>query len=89
MKVLAHHENARRAFERDEPGQHFVENAPERVDVGASVDRVAGDLLGRHVLGRAEDREASVRSLPLGRRARVGGERGRDAEVEQLDAALA
>ena len=45
------------------PGEHLVEHAAERVEVGARVDRPAGDLLGRHVLGRAEDREARLRAL--------------------------
>ena len=49
------------------PGEHLVEHAAERVDVGAPVDRIAGDLLGRHVLGRAEDGEAAQRALLLGR----------------------
>ena len=40
-------------------GEHLVEHAPERVEVRAAVDRIARDLLGRHVLGRPEDREAA------------------------------
>ena len=38
--------------------EHLVEHAAERVEVGAGVDGRAGRLLRRHVLGRAEEREA-------------------------------
>ena len=56
-----------------------IEHAAERVDVGAPVDLLALDLLGRHIRGRADD-------LPGARQLRVaggGGELGQ-AEVDQL-----
>ena len=43
------------AEERRETGQCLVEHGAQRKDVGASVDLAPDDLLGRHVLGRAED----------------------------------
>ena len=49
------------------PGQHFVEHAAEREDVGAVVGLLALDLLRRHVVERAEDR-ARRRSAGAGRR---------------------
>ena len=59
-----------RARERRLPGQALVEDAAERVDVGALVERVAGDLLGRDVLERADDlardRDARERAGALG-----------------------
>ena len=69
------------------PGEHLVEHAAERVEVGAAVDGIARDLLGRHVLGRPEDGEAAQRALPVGRGplARLSVERDGHAEVEQLD----
>ena len=38
----------------DSPVEDLVEDAAERVDVGAAVDRVVAQLFGRHVAGRAE-----------------------------------
>ena len=35
--------------------RELVEHDADRVDVRARVDRLAADLLGRHVAGRAED----------------------------------
>ena len=60
-------------------GEHLVEHAAERVDVGAAVDRLAADLLGRHVLRRAEH-VAGLRHRVL-RAAAVVAQLG-DAEVE-------
>ena len=42
-----------RALERGRPGQRLEGQAAERVDVGASVGRLAEDLLGRRVVDRA------------------------------------
>jgi len=56
--------------------QRLVEDDPERVDVGASVDRLALDLLGGDVLGRP-DHEAlggEVAALGCLRDAEVGDE---------------
>ncbi len=46
------HRDVRLAPERRLAREAFVEHAAERVDVGASVDVVAGDLLGRDVVDR-------------------------------------
>ena len=43
------------AAERPHAGEHFVEHAPERPDVGALVDGLPARLLRAHVRGRAED----------------------------------
>ena len=50
----------------DAPGQHLVEHAAERPDVGALVDRLATRLLGAHVGGGADDSA----SAPPSRRTR-------------------
>ena len=54
----------------DLAGQHLVEDAAQRVDVGATVDRVALDLLGGDVVGgphpQAGPRQASGRPRALG-----------------------
>ena len=76
-----------RAGEGMPPGEHLVQQAAERPHVGAPVHRLAEELLGAHVLRRADDgagagdaqlvrvdERALVRRVP------------RDAEVEQLDA---
>ena len=41
-------------------GQHLVEHAAERPDVGAPIDRLAARLFGAHVAGRAENQAADV-----------------------------
>ncbi len=41
--------------ERHLAGQHLVHDAADRVDVDAVIGRLPLRLLGRHVLGRAED----------------------------------
>ena len=58
-------------------GEHFIKHGGERIDVGASVDHaIAGRLLGRHVLRRAE------RQSGLGDPPAAGIRDGqRDAEV--------
>src|SRR3712207_7542742 len=43
------------ALERHVAGEHLEEDDPERVDVRLAGDRVAQGLLGRDVVGRAED----------------------------------
>ena len=70
------------ADERRPPGEQLEEHAAGGVQVGARVDRLALRLLGREVLGRADD------GLGLGHR-RVGvGHRAGDAEVHHLDRAV-
>ena len=60
------------------PGEHLVEHAAQRVDVGAAIDRPGPDLLGRDVVRRADPgagaRQAALRPEPLG-----------EAEVGQVD----
>jgi hypothetical protein len=67
------------AGERRATGEHLEQHAAERVDVGAPVDLLALDLLGRHVRGRADDL-AGARQLRV---AGGGGELGQ-AEVDEL-----
>jgi hypothetical protein len=71
--------------ERPAPGEHLVDHAPEREDVGASVHRPSLRLLGRHVRRRANHGRGARRE----RRHRVRGrrllEQLRHAEVEELD----
>ena len=46
-------------------GQRLEQQAPERVDIGTSVDLVPADLLGRHVVDRPH--QASVGWLTIRR----------------------
>ena len=78
---------------RARPGQALVEDARERVLVGAPVDRAALDLLGRDVVDRAD--EAAVAGQARDRRdvagdAEVADERalGGDQDVARLDVAM-
>src|SRR5690606_38654631 len=64
------------AMEQALDRQHLVHHDAEREDVAAPVERLAEDLLGRHVRVLAFDR--------AGARARVRAARLRDAEIEQL-----
>ena len=60
------------------PGQREVQHASERVDVGAPVDGLAADLLGRHEVHRPDP--AAGRGQP------AFGERvAREAEVAEVD----
>ena len=63
------------AAERQHAGEHLEQHDAQRVQVGAAVDLLAGDLLGRHEAGRAQHQAG----LGL---ARVGD--ARDAEVGDL-----
>jgi hypothetical protein len=75
----------RRARERRTPGERLEENRAEREHVGPAVGRVAGDLLGRHVVRCADD---DAREREAGLAGRVEADRfARQAEVEQLHAA--
>ncbi len=80
----------RAASEERASGQHFVQHATEREDVGASVDAIAADLLWRHVAERAEH---DVRRRSRQRRTIAIEERHLDptqgqTEVENLDRAV-
>jgi hypothetical protein len=76
------------------PGEQFVEHAAERPDVAARVGLAALELLGRHVLERAEQRALGgepCRRLRerRERRARAparGGHRAGESEVHELRA---
>jgi hypothetical protein len=72
------------------PGEHLVEARPEREDVGAEVDRLAADLLGRHVAGGPHDElraGAADGGDPRRDVARLRPD-PRDPEVEDLRAAV-
>ena len=70
----------RRAAVRRPAGEAVVEQRPERVDVGAAVERVALRLLGRDVVAGSEH--------PPGIRQRRRVVDARDAEVGQLGVAV-
>ena len=70
---------ARVGGERRVPRQTLEENAAERVHVGARVDRIAEELLGTHVLGRADHEPALRQRVFLRIVHRLG-----DAEVDDL-----
>ena len=63
-------------FERPLIAQQLVEHAPNREDVGGGRDRAVGDLFGRHVGRRADDRPGACGIRLL---------QPRDAEVHDLD----
>ena len=79
LHVLVHDRHVVAAAVGRVAGQHLVHDDAEAVDVGALVDLLAEDLLGRHVFRRADDvarlRELRVAAL------RGGG----DAEVHDLE----
>ena len=66
--------------ERRGPGQHVERDAAQRIDVGATVEVVAADLLGGDVVGRAED---DAPGGQLGGLAVGGVGEGADSEVRQ------
>ena len=78
VQQLVHH-GGHRAGERLLAGQQLVQHDAAREQVGASVDRLAEQLLGRHVARRADHR-AGLREI---RRVEP-----RDAEVGHLDLAV-
>ena len=82
LDVLVHHRHVVAAGVRRHAGHHFVQDHAERVDVGALVHFLAEDLLGRHVLRRADD-VAGLRELRV-----AFALRGGDAEVHDLQQAL-
>ena len=75
------------AVERPLPGKALVEDAAERVDVGAAVDRAALDLLGRHVVDRADEAAlAGQAARPRRRGGRGRSRRRRRARHRRLGA---
>ena len=79
--VLGEHAHEGLGVERHVAGQHLVQDAAGGVDVDAMVGLVALGLLGRHVLGRAEDHPGARQPrAALVERRHLG-----DAEVEHLD----
>src|SRR5262249_57434166 len=78
------------AIEEVAAGKHARENEPAGEDVGAMVDDLAADLLGRHVLRRAGDLavhgDGGVIGTVLGR---DGGALVREPEIQKLDETFA
>ena len=74
-EVLHRDLHRRVAGERHLPGEHLVEDDPERVQVGTLVDRLPACLLRREVLRRPDDRA---------RLGHLGGAAPRDPEVGHL-----
>lgn len=58
---------------------YLVENAPERPNVGLEVIAVLIDAFGRHVVGRADERESHASAL---------AKEPAQAEIAQLNSAL-
>src|SRR5262249_48594032 len=77
LQLLQENRRRRLIRERHFADEHLVQDDAERVDIAARIDSPALDLLGRHVVGRAE-RAAGAREL----RRLVEGLG--DAEVDQL-----
>ena len=77
VQVREHRRRDRPARVGHLAGQRVVEDAAERVDVGARVDLLAGELLGRHEVDGAD---------PLARRGqpRVGADDLREPEVGEV-----
>ncbi len=67
------------ADERRRAGDHLMNETAKRVDVGARVDGVTGDLLGGHIRRRADDHAAAGQRLALGGASELG-----QAKVDEL-----
>ena len=81
LDVLVHDGHVVAAVVGRLAGEHLIQDDAERVDVGALVDLLAEDLLGRHVFRRA-DHVAGLGELRVALLLRGG-----DAEVHDLDQA--
>ena len=79
------------ALERAASGEHLVEDAAQREDVGAMIAALPANLLGRHVTDRAEHDARFGRGRNRGRVRRRERVRGlpRQTEIEDLDRAVA
>ena len=86
LQMLRHHLHRRVAVEDLLAREQVVGDASERVEVGASIDRVAQHHLGRHVAGRADDEPRLGRQRLL--QAAIG-DGLHQAEVEDLDEVVA
>jgi len=80
--MLAHHHQRIIALVGQSASQTFVQKHAQRINVGALIAAIAFDLLGRHVIGRANLR----RHLAPGDAARALHKR--DAEIHHLRAAI-
>ena len=84
MEDLLHDGPGARTAERFLAGEELIQDDAGREDVAALVDVAGGDLLGRHVRRRADER-AGLRALDRGL---VGVLHARHAEVGELGARL-
>ena len=90
MHDLVERVDERLRFERPHARDRFVQDAAERKHVGARIDRTAGDLLRRHVAGRAEDfavlRERAERGRVGADRipSAIGVDQFRQSEIDDL-----
>lgn len=82
LLVLHREADGRIAAERHFAAEELVEKDAEGVDVAAGIDALTLELLGRHVVGRADD------DAGRGDRVHVDAFSARDAEIEQRDAAV-
>ncbi len=91
LQDRVHRLDVRIALEGAPAGHHFVEDRAEGKDVGAVVERLAADLLGRHVTDGAHDRADSrigdPRLADVGHRAGQFGCLG-ESKIEDLDDAV-
>jgi hypothetical protein len=103
-QVSARHEQIGRLFAQDRrhrfgggvategtlAHEHFVEHRAEREEIRARVERLPAHLLGRHVAHGAHDGAGLCLGAHPGLRdVSTSRDRARDAEVEQLDVAIA
>ena len=82
--MLGQHTHEGVSLERNTPGDALVQDDTERVDVHPVIEVLARRLLGRHVLGRAED-HPSLRELSAGRSIQFNIAHLGDPEVDDLD----
>src|ERR1043166_1590196 len=73
---------------RQGAGQQIEEDESERIQIGTTIESLAGELLGAHVF-RGSDRSPDRQGLPRSRIAALLLDGLRDAEVDDLDALAA